>query len=149
MPALLAMVLGISDAGALLKLLGRLVKIRNRYMHIIWREYTRLNNEVTSPAYRAHMEAALDKWDIVKAEVKELRDVRRTSMPTRDEVVANEWTLLKVGRELERWKRVRAVWKKKVMPGQQTIWQWIGGVAQQRGRGRPKRCGDGDGRRWL
>ena len=47
-------------------------------------------------------------------------------MPTRDEVVASEWTLLKVGRELERWKRVRAVWKKRVMPGQQTMWQWIG-----------------------
>ena len=93
-------------------------------MHIIWREYTRINNEVESPAYQAHLSAALDRWEEVKTDIGVFRDRRKTIMPEREEVVRRDWTLLKVGRELERWRRVRVVWRKRVLTGQRMISRW-------------------------
>ena len=122
---LLAVTVGITTRGACQELMNELERTRNRFMHIMWREYTRANNQETSPAYQAHYNAALDKWEQVRLEVGGTRNHRRQTMPAKVTVENERWTLSKLGRELESWKRVRNSMRKRRGIGQRTIWEWV------------------------
>ena len=73
-PALLALALGLSGQGDTLRLINNILKIRNKHMHRIWREYSYHTHKEDSYAALEFRADVLEQWDRLKQDVGLITD---------------------------------------------------------------------------
>ena len=107
MPPLLAVALGLSRRDDVADALPAMIKVRDRYAEMLWREHLYQSGKDGSPADRYERELLKKRWAALWGELGNAEDSAGRTMCRPGDAMLDRRPKMEIQKELKKWERVR------------------------------------------